>query len=102
MSCGGEELRLFTERAARNATYTSKDAVIEFIEAISLWVEESLLQHLRQARYFSLMADECTDISTVEELSIFCRWVQDGLPVEHFIEIVPLKRQMLQLLLLNV
>ena len=38
------------------------------------------------------MADECTDITTLEELSIFCRWVEDGLPVEHFIEIVSLKK----------
>ena len=38
------------------------------------------------------MADECTDISTVEELSVFCRWIEDGLPVEHFMEIVPLKK----------
>ena len=39
-----------------------------------------------------MLADECTDISTLEELSIVCRWVEDGLPVEHFIEMVPLKR----------
>ena len=39
-----------------------------------------------------MLADECTDISTIEELSIVCRWVEDGLPVEHFIEMVPLKR----------
>ena len=38
------------------------------------------------------MADECTDITMVEELSIFCRWVEDGLPVEHFLDIVPLKK----------
>ena len=81
VSCGGEDLRLFIERAGRNATYTSKDAVIDFIEAIGQWVEESLLKRLHQARYFSLMADECTDISTVEELSVFCRWVEDGQPV---------------------
>lgn len=92
VSCGGEDLRLFIERAGRNATYTSKDAVIDFIEAIGQWVEESLLKRLHQARYFSLMADECTDISTVEELSVFCRWVEDGQPVEHFIEIISLQK----------
>lgn len=37
------------------------------------------------------MADECTDVTTIKELSIFCRWVEDGQPVEHFLEIVPLK-----------
>ena len=39
-----------------------------------------------------MLADECTDITTIEELSVVCRWVENGLPVEHFIEIIPLKK----------
>ena len=38
------------------------------------------------------MADECTDIATIEELSIFCHRVENGSPVEHFMEILPLKK----------
>ena len=38
------------------------------------------------------MADECTDITTIEELSVFCRWVEDGEPVEHFFKMLPLKK----------
>ena len=38
------------------------------------------------------MADECTDITEVEELSVFCHWEEDGTPVECFLDIVPLKR----------
>ena len=89
---GGDDLNRFIESAGRNATYTSQDAVIEFVEAIGQWVEESLLKRLHQAPSCCLMADEYTDISTVEELSIFCRWIEEGLPVEHFMEIVPLKK----------
>ena len=92
VSCGDEDLRYFVEKAGKNATYTSKDAVIDFAETIGMWVEKSLLKRLCQARYFSLLADECTDILTIEELSIVCRWVEDGEPVEHFIEILPLKK----------
>ena len=55
-------------------------------------VDESLLARLQNARYFSLLADECTDITTIQELSVVCRWVENGLPVEHFIEIIPLKK----------
>lgn len=51
-------------------------SVVEFVEAIGQWVEESLLQHLYQAQYFSLMADKCTEISTIAEI---CRWVEDGI-----------------------
>ena len=38
------------------------------------------------------MAGKCTDVTTIEELSIFCRWIEDGVPVEHFIEIVPMTK----------
>ena len=41
---------------------------------------------------YSLMADECTDIANVEELSVFCRWEEGGVPVECFLEIIPLKK----------
>ena len=92
VKCSGEDLKQFIESAGRNTMYTSKDSVVEFVEAIGLWVEEALVKRIQQAPFYSLMADECTDISTVEELSIFCRWVEDGVPVEHFLEIVRLKK----------
>ena len=38
------------------------------------------------------MADECTDVTTIEELTICCRWVESGVPEEYFIEILPLKK----------
>ena len=73
-------------------SYTSKVVVTEFVEAMDQWVQEMLLAHIHHTSVFSLMADECTNISTVEELSIYCRWVEDGVPLEHFLEILPLKR----------
>jgi len=30
--------------------------------------------------------------STIEELSVVIRWVENGLSVEHFIELVPLRK----------
>ena len=65
---------------------------MQFVEALGQWVEESLLKQFRQVPFYSLMADECTDITTVEEPSIYCRWVEDGLPVEHFLDINPLTK----------
>ena len=72
MACGGEDLKTFLESASKNAMYTSRIAVTEFIEAHGTWVEEYLLKHLHQAPFYSIMVDECTDTSTVEELSLFC------------------------------
>ena len=92
VTCGGEDLKQFVEKAGKNVHYTSKDAVVDFVEALGTWVDESLLAWLQNARYFSFLADECTDIKTIEELSVVCHWVGNGLPVEHFIEIIPLKK----------
>ena len=38
------------------------------------------------------MADECTDVTTIEELTICCRWVESDVLEERFIEILPLKK----------
>ena len=92
VACGGDDLKCFLENAGRNAIYTSHIAVVEFVEALGTWVEESLLKRLKKASYYSIMADEYTDVTTVEELSVFCRWEEDGLPVEHFLEIVHLQQ----------
>jgi hypothetical protein len=61
--------------------YTSHVAVVEFMEALGTWVEESLLKRLRQASCFSIMADECTDIAArgdVSVLSLGGRWLTRG------------------------
>ena len=47
-------------------------------------MEESLLERLHKAPFFSIMADECTDVTTIEELIICCRWMESGVPEEHF------------------
>ena len=92
VSCGGDNLKLFMENARRNAVYTSHVAVVEFVEALGTWVEESILNHLHRASYYSIMADECTDISIVEELSLFCHWEENDIPKEHFLEIIHLQK----------
>ena len=87
MICGGEALQTFLDRAGGNATYTSKMGIVEFVNALGTWVEESLLKRLHKAPFLSIMADECTDVTTIEEQTICCRWVESDVPEEHFIEI---------------
>ena len=92
VSCGGEDLKYFMEKTGRNAMYTSHVAVVEIVQALGTWVEESILKRLQQASHYSIMADECTDITTVEEMSVFCHWEVKGIPGEHFLEIVHLRQ----------
>ena len=46
---------------------------------------------LPDAPFFCVMAAECTDIATVEELRHFCLGVENESSVEHFLGILPLK-----------
>ena len=38
------------------------------------------------------MADECADIATMEEMSVFCCWVEDGVLEEHFLDLIHMKQ----------
>ena len=82
MSCGGETLQTFHDIAGRNATHSSKMPVVEFENALGTWVEESLLSGFIDTLFFTIMADECTDVTTIEELTICCHWVESGVPEE--------------------
>ena len=59
------------------------------------------INQLLGAPFFSLMADKCTDVATIEELSSFCHWVGNGSPVKHFIEILGLKNESIYSVLIN-
>ena len=96
VSCGGKDLEEFFRKAARNASYTSTDAVTYFVVAIGVWVDELQVNRVRNTPFFSLMADECVDVANIDELSVYCRWVENGVPVEHFMEILPLKKTNVQ------
>ena len=56
-----------------------------------------LQNNLLNAPSFSLMANECMDITVVKEFSIYCHWIENEAPVEHFMEKLPLKKHMVSL-----
>ena len=72
VSYEAKDLENFFGGAGKNALYTSCGAKVEFIEAISIWVEEILLEWLQSKSWYSIMTGECKDVSTLEELSLFC------------------------------
>ena len=63
------------------------------MNAPGTWVEESLLNRLHTAPIFSIMADECTDATTIGTWKfVVVGWRVSGVPEEHFIEILLLKK----------
>ncbi|CAH1106784.1 unnamed protein product [Psylliodes chrysocephalus] len=73
---GDEVLRSHLMTAAKNATYTSHRIQNEFINFSFEILSEKIVWRVNKAKYFSVLADETTDISGVEQLSIGVRFVE--------------------------
>ena len=61
------------------------------IEGTDAGVERKLLESLKANPFSSILADECHDVSTQEELSICFHWIVNGCPEEHFMIILHVK-----------
>ena len=84
---GDKVLQKHINQGPSNAQYTSSFSLRMFVQAIDTWVERKL-QSLKSSLFFSVLAVECQDISTQEELSICCRWLVNGCIEEHFLTIL--------------
>ena len=88
---GDDDARKHLDTAPRNANYGSHVAISEYLHAISLWVQQGILRSLKEAAFYSILADEATDMATIEELSICFKWADSsGSPVEHFLGLISL------------
>lgn len=85
---GDQQLLQHITEGPLNAQYTSKVSAVALLDAIDTWLFKRLTDSLKSSTYFSVLADECQDISTAEELSICCRWIVNGKPDEHFLTVL--------------
>ena len=53
VSCGGETLQTFCDRAGGNATLHLKNGSSRVVNALGTWVEESLLKRLHMAPFLA-------------------------------------------------
>ena len=70
------------------AQYTSRFSARMLTEMIDIWIKRKLMCSFQRSSDFYILADECQDISTQEELSIYCKWSIIGKPVEHFLMVL--------------
>ena len=88
---GDDTLKQHVESGAGNAQYTSSFSCTNMIKAIDDWILNGLHSSIRKSSYFSILADESQDITCQEELSVCCRWLVDGKPEEHFLDVIHVK-----------
>lgn len=92
VSCGAKDLQMFIESASIKCCIHIPCSSCWFHRSIGYVVRRACSETLQNASVFSVMVDECTDITTIEELSVFCRWEEGGIPIECFLDILPLKK----------
>lgn len=85
---GDDLLQQYIRQEPSNAQYTLKFSVAMMVDAIDTWLERRMLNSLMSSTFFSIIADECQGICTLEELSICYRWIVNGCPEEHFLTVL--------------
>ena len=77
---------IFSQLLLKNAKYTSKTIQNELTIISGDLIRNKILERVRQACYFSVLADEATDISSDEQLSISIHYLDEGSPNEIFMD----------------
>lgn len=79
VDAGDTELKHHLTTGAKNAMYTSPEIQNDVISCIGEQILDSVLERIKGARYYTILADETTDISTVEQMSLCFRYFDEKL-----------------------
>ena len=76
-ACNDQTIYEHIINVGRNSTYISPRIQNDLLDAISASLEKSIVAEVKEARFFLLLADETTNASTKEQLTICLRYVKD-------------------------
>ena len=82
LKCRSEDVPVLTDWL-KHSSYKSHDIINELIQLMAHEVLRTLLHDVREAQWFSLIADETRDISGSEQLSVSLRWVDDNYTIHE-------------------
>lgn len=90
INAGDATLKEHFKTCGKNATYISWTIQNEIIEACDEIIKQKFASEIRDAKFFTVLADETQDISTSEQFSLCFRYVKhvdgDYTICEHFFE----------------
>jgi len=90
MACNDEILRNHLQTSSKNATYISPESQNQLIAAISTVCVRQIVNEVKEAKFFSLLADETTDFSQFfRRETIICTQIQ-GVQPELTNQLIPL------------
>ncbi|XP_014461093.3 52 kDa repressor of the inhibitor of the protein kinase [Alligator mississippiensis] len=64
-------------KAPKNAKYTSKTIQNEIIQKSAIIIRSKLVNEINESGFFTVLADETTDISNTEQMSVCVRYVRE-------------------------
>ncbi len=85
-------LHAHLQYAPRNARYTSKTIQNQLIDVVGKRIRSDILSEVKAAKFFSIIADEVTDVGNKEQLSLSLRYVHREQVQEVFIDYVEVER----------
>ena len=88
VDAGDKVLKEHLETASRNATYTSKEIQNQMIVICGDIIRSKILMKVKEAKFYSVIADEASDSANDEQLSISIRYLDSGNPREKFLGFV--------------
>lgn len=75
VDAGDQALADHLKTAPKNASYISKTSQNELIESCANVIREKILEKIKESKYYSILVDETTDVSTTEQLTFCCRFL---------------------------
>lgn len=95
IAAGDVKLKEHFRTCGKNATYISWKIENEIINACGEIIRKRIVEEVKQAQFYSVLADETTDVSTTEQFSLSLRYVKvtaSGYQIcERFLEFVQVK-----------
>ncbi|XP_026819121.1 52 kDa repressor of the inhibitor of the protein kinase-like [Rhopalosiphum maidis] len=82
ISCEDKNLTYHIENQALNASYISPMIQNNFINICGKIIQDQLVNKINQAKCFSVLVDESTDVLRVEQLSLCVRYLDNNLNIE--------------------
>ena len=90
--CGGKEIQTHLLTAPKNATYLSPEYVSKMIEVMADYVKQPLHSALKTGNY-TFFSDETTDVTSIEQFSVYATFCINNTVSEHFIGLIPIGKE---------
>lgn len=87
-AAGDSDFREVLEGPGERSKYVSPSIQNEVIECCNQVILNKLVSQINEAKFFSVLSDETTDISTTEQVAICVRYIHEGKIREDFLQFV--------------